>query len=471
MPNGFAYVMLVAWPAIAAVLFRRLPYERALIWSVLAPYLLLPPNTAFDFPLIPPLDKHAIPALAAFAITVLLLGRRVPLWQGSATARLLLLLFLLSPAATILSNGTPFAVGPVAVPGLPLTDAVAVVVKQGILLLPFFLARRFLAGAAAQREILLALVIAGAAYSIPMLLEIRLSPRMNIWVYGFFQHDFLQQVRFGGFRPIVFLQHGLWVAFFALTAAMAAVGLWRAAPPERRNLWILASGWLALILVLCKTVGVLVYAAAVLPVLRFAGRRTQLRLAALMACLVIAYPILRGADLVPVETMLAQAEAIQQERAESLRFRLETEWAVLERARERPFFGWGGWGRNVPRDPVTGRSDTVMDGHWIIVISVFGWLGYIVEFGLLALPLLLLARRARGRPEAALSPYAGPLALILGINMIDLLPNATLTPLTWLVAGALLGHAEAPAGPAGGPGAGTGAGAAAAPPPRVRTLL
>jgi hypothetical protein len=467
MPNGFAYVMLLAWPAIAVVLFRRLPYERALIWSVLAPYLLLPPSTQFDFPLVPPLDKHAIPALAAFAITVLLLGRRVALWEGSPTARLLLLLFVLSPAATILTNGTPFAVGPVVVPGLPVTDAVAVVVKQGILLLPFFLARRFLASEAAQREILLALVVAGVAYSIPMLLEIRLSPRMNIWVYGFFQHDFLQQVRFGGFRPIVFLQHGLWVAFFALMAVMAAIGLWRAAPPEGRNLWILASGYLAVMLVLCKTVGVLVYAALVLPLVRFAGRRAQLRIAALMAVLVIAYPILRGADLVPVETMLEQAAAIQEERASSLRFRLETEWEVLERARERPFFGWGGWGRNVPRDPVTGRSDTVMDGHWIIVISVFGWLGYIVEFGLLALPLVLLARRARGLPEAALSPYAGPLALILGINMIDLLPNATLTPLTWLVAGALLGHAEARAG------ARDPAGAAAQAPaePRVRTLL
>ena len=35
------------------------------------------------------------------------------------------------------------------------------------------------------------------------------------------------------------------------------------------------------------------------------------------------------------------------------------------------------------------------------------------------------------------------MALMLGINMIDLIPNATLTPLTWLLAGAILGYAEA----------------------------
>jgi hypothetical protein len=35
------------------------------------------------------------------------------------------------------------------------------------------------------------------------------------------------------------------------------------------------------------------------------------------------------------------------------------------------------------------------------------------------------------------------LALLLAINLIDMIPNATLTPLTWLIAGTLLGMAEA----------------------------
>ena len=34
------------------------------------------------------------------------------------------------------------------------------------------------------------------------------------------------------------------------------------------------------------------------------------------------------------------------------------------------------------------------------------------------------------------------LALMLAANLLDLLPNATLEPLTWLMAGALLGQAE-----------------------------
>jgi hypothetical protein len=34
------------------------------------------------------------------------------------------------------------------------------------------------------------------------------------------------------------------------------------------------------------------------------------------------------------------------------------------------------------------------------------------------------------------------LSLILAANMVDLLPNATHIPFTWLMAGALLGEAE-----------------------------
>ena len=118
-------------------------------------------------------------------------------------------------------------------------------------------------------------------------------------------------------------------------------------------------------------------------------------------------------------------------------------------ASEKPLFGWGIWGRNQLYD-ADGKTISITDGRWIIVIGIFGWCGYIVEFGLLALPILLLARQARRLPEDALSPYAAALALLLAINMIDLLPNATLTPLTWLLAGALVGYAEAlkAAGPA-----------------------
>ena len=70
MPNGLAYLALLAWPPVTVALFRMLSVERAVIWSILGGYLLLPPVAAFDFPLIPPLDKFSIATLSAYAACV-----------------------------------------------------------------------------------------------------------------------------------------------------------------------------------------------------------------------------------------------------------------------------------------------------------------------------------------------------------------------------------------------------------------
>lgn len=59
-----------------------------------------------------------------------------------------------------------------------------------------------------------------------MLYEVRLSPQLHRIFYGYFPHSFAQQVRGGGFRPVVFLQHGLWVAFFAMMMTVVTFALW-----------------------------------------------------------------------------------------------------------------------------------------------------------------------------------------------------------------------------------------------------
>ncbi|HAR51803.1 MAG TPA: hypothetical protein DCS45_07990, partial [Roseovarius nubinhibens] len=80
MPNPVAYLMLILWPGVSLLLFQKLPKERAIIWTVLAGYLLLPQGTEFDLPLVPDMDKVSIPNICAFAMVVLLLKERVRLW-------------------------------------------------------------------------------------------------------------------------------------------------------------------------------------------------------------------------------------------------------------------------------------------------------------------------------------------------------------------------------------------------------
>jgi len=437
--------MLLIWPFVMIGLFRKMPVSRAFIWSLLGAYLLLPPAPAgYDFPLLPPFDKHSIPNLTVLVICLTLLGTRIISLPKSGVGRILIVMFVLSPVATVFTNGEPIvfrAAEPL--PGLRVTDAIAISINQILLVLPFLLARQILATAEAHKELLIALLIGGLLYSIPMLIEVRLSPQVNVWVYGFFQHSFEQTMRFGGFRPVVFLNHGLWVAFFAMTTVIAALALWRMEKLEkRRTMYFVAATYLATVLILCKSVGALLFAVFLAPLIMFTSRRVQINISFILIILALAYPILKGVDLMPSDLLVAQAEKIGKNRAASLNFRFYNEDLLLERANEKPLFGWGSWGRNHLHDKVSGTISTVSDGRWIIVFGVFGWVGFIAEFGLLGLPLILLWRVVRVIPPGSLPPHIGPLALILVINIVDLLPNATLTPITWIISGALLGYAE-----------------------------
>ncbi|MGL6209648.1 MAG: hypothetical protein ACRC14_07465 [Paracoccaceae bacterium] len=440
-PNALAYLMICLWPLIAWGLWTRLDAGRALIWTVLGGYLLLPPLTAINLPAVPDLDKSSIPNLAALALAWLVSKDQIGFDPGNWIGRALIAMFVLSPFATVLTNGEPIQIEAGDIQGMTIYDSVAAVANQAIVILPFFLARHYLATPEAMRTILVALMLAGFAYSVPMLIETQLSPQMNVWFYGFFQHDFFQTIRTSGYRPVVFLPHGLWVAFFALMCLVAAMVLWRHAKPEERPKYILACGYLALLLVACKSAGPMLYALAVAPVVLILPRRWQFGIAAVLAIVVVAYPLLRGAHVVPVDRMVAIAMEINPARGESLAFRIDNEERLLDHAAQKPLFGWGGYNRNMLHDPVTGRVLTIADGAWIIVLGIYGWLGYIAEFGLIALPLVLLGREAflGGR---VFSPHAAAVAMLLAVNMVDMLPNATKIPFTFLMAGALMGHAQ-----------------------------
>jgi hypothetical protein len=437
--------MLVIWPLVVLVLFRRLSPDRALIWSILGGYLILPPLAAINLPVVPDLDKASIPNLAALVMAVFLLKDRIAIMPENWLGRGLILLFVLSPFATVLTNPEPIQKVNGDLQGMRIYDSVAAVANQAIALLPFFLARRYLATPEAMRAILVALVAGALVYSIPMLIEIRLSPQMNVWVYGYFQHDFFQTIRFGGYRPVVFLPHGLWVAFFTLMAVLSALSLFRLTPAQDRPKPFGIFLYLLALLILSKSAGAVVYAALLMPVVLFLGRRWMFLLAAGLAVMVVAYPLLRGAHLFPLDAIIHWAEGISVDRAHSLAFRFENEEALLERAAEKPFFGWGGYGRNLIYDPFTGAGRSIADGAWIITLGIYGWLGYVALFGLLALPLILMAREAVLSRRAALCPHAAAVAVLLAANLMDMLPNATLIPFTWLMAGALMGHAESAA--------------------------
>ena len=443
MPNILANLMLAVWPVVTVILFRRLSLPQALVICLVSGFLILPPPpAAFDFPLLPPLDKHSIPALTALMMAIATYGLRKSVLPDTLLGKALMLIFIFSPIATVITNTEPVRWGDVLhLPGLLVTDAIALTLTQILIFIPFVLARQYLVEAASQRMVLVVLMWAGFAYSFPALLETRLSPQLNIWIYGYFQHDFAQTMRFGGWRPTVFLYHGIWLAFFGMMALTAAAALFKF-EKKRKLMYAGLTLWLGASLVLYKSLGAMLFAVCLIPVVLLFGVRAQLKVAALVALLAIGYPMLKAVDMIPSERLLAAAASIETERANSLKFRFDNEDMLLERAYEKPVFGWGSWGRNMIYNDITGAIETITDGRWIIVMGKYGWLGFLAEFGLLVLPIFLLWREMLARKPDEISPFVGPLTLMLAANAAELVPNATLTPLTWLLSGALMGYAE-----------------------------
>src|SRR5262249_41129920 len=117
-------------------------------------------------------------------------------------------------------------------------------------------------------DILRVLVIAGLAYSPLMLFEIRMSPQLHILFYGYLPHKFIQTVRGEGFRPVVFLGHGLLVAFFAMTSFVAAAAFWRTRTRIARLSPASVGAYSSVLLAFCQTGGAIVYGIVLVPLVR-----------------------------------------------------------------------------------------------------------------------------------------------------------------------------------------------------------
>lgn len=461
MPNTLAYIVVFAYPLIVLLLFRKLPLPRALVWSILGGYLFLPTRVEVDLPALPALDKATIPALSAALMVWIYRDRptRARAGEGQAeeppahrrTSRpvhvrrqggrimlLLLMVVIIAPFATYYFNREPVVWGPTVLPPMRLYDSFSMVLSTFMAFIPFLLARRQLATPEAHREILKAVVWAGLACSLLILVEVRLSPQLNRWIYGFFPHSFAQHIRDGGFRPILFLEHGLRVGIFISMTVLAAFALYRLKEGQNPGRWFLAAIWLLITLFLSKTFGALAITLLLTPIVLLLRARVSMITAAFLACIVLLYPMTRGSGIVPLNSITSAAQAISPDRAGSLVYRLENEEALLDRASRKPVFGWGMWYRNGIYDD-KGRKTSVTDGTWIITIGVRGWVGYLGFFGLLCLPVILLALRAR---TLALDGATAGMMIVLTANLIDLIPNSGLVPITWLIAGALAGRYE-----------------------------
>ena len=443
-PSIVAWLALIAWPVVTFALFARLPPAAAAAASILGGELLLPELISFDVVGFPPLDRTSIACVSALAAAFVFdrraLRGRLP-GTGSETLAVVL---VRGAFLTALANPDPVAVGGFVVPGMTLYDGLSAATEIILTIwLPFFLGRALYRHSDDVWLLLGVLAFAMLAYSPLVLVELRLSPQLHRWVYGYHQHQFLQTFRGGGWRPMVFMAHGLTLAQFVLFGAAAAVGLWRA----RRSALGIPSPPIAVylsgLLLAMKSLGAVLYGAIMLPLLALLRPVWHLRLASFLALAVFAYPVARGFDVFPTGALLSGAAQVSTERELSLGFRFDNEKILLDHARERLALGWGIFGRHRVRDPQTGTDLSVTDGYWIITLGMQGVLGLVATFGLLLGPIWLATAAGRAFRTVEDRLAVGILAWLVAISGANLLPNADFTPFILLMAGALAGVTEA----------------------------
>lgn len=438
--NWFALVAILSWPVVTILLFNLNKPAEATVWTILAALLFLPTGPDIKIPMIPALDKSSVPNVCALVACIIFVPRPNRLKSKFGVAELLMLLLVLGPVVTSQLNNDVVFIGDRVLPGVGYYDGISALIIQLITLLPFIVGRRLFRTEADVAVIPRALAIAGLIYSVPMLLEVRLSPQLSTWIYGYFQ-GFNTEMRYGGFRPVVFMKNGLATAFFMATAVLASLVMWRANERIRLVSFGPVSGYLGVVLVLCKSAGALVYGILGGLAVLFAKPKTLLRVAVTLAVVGLSYPLLRVTDIFPDKALVETASTLNTDRAMSLKFRFDQERRLLDRAAERFMFGWGRYGRNRVYEE-SGKDSSITDGAWIQVLGQFGLIGFLSQFGLLALPIFRAASVFKFNKERREALFISLLALIAALSLIEQIPNSSVSSWTWFVAGSLLGAAE-----------------------------
>lgn len=439
-PLAFLALILFVPFALATFSALRAPVATAVVF--LSGVLWLPERVGFDAPGLPLIDKYVLTSLCAFLGLVISGNLKAVVGCVRGVPLLPTVLLALGTVGTWFTNRDTASFGPVRLPGITAKECAAMLFALAPeRLLPFFI------GAAMFRRIIdLAtlmkfIIVAALSYSLFILLELRLSPQLHNWIYGYHQHQFIQSLRGGGYRPTVFLRHGIAVATFVMTAFIAALALWRAR--LQVGTWPAGplSGFLGALLLLCKSAAAFLYGSTSALLLIFTRVRTQVRVAAMLATIALIYPLLQFMQVFPTRQLVDLSARLSQERAASLDFRFRNETLLLDKAAQRPLFGWGVFGRNRVYNE-WGKDVAVTDGQWIILLGVSGIVGFVGVFGLLVWPILAslsVAKRVRAGPEMTLM---AAMSLIVAFHLVDLLPNSMFYHLSLLFAGALWGTAR-----------------------------
>src|SRR4051812_17255661 len=419
-------IVLFGWIPLVLALFAAMPARRAVITAYIAGVLFLP-CTGYKLQGIPDYSRATATSFLVMLGVVLFDSGRLMRFRPSLLD-LPMAAFCGAPLLSAVSNG------------LGVYDGLAAMVHQMILWgIPYLMGRLYLGDVAGHRELAIGMLIGAMVYIPLCLLEVRMSPQLHNWVYGFHAHQFVQTIRLGGYRPVVFMEHGLAVGLWMGAASVIGVWLWHTGALTRvlnLPMQFVVPALLATF-VLCKSSGALVLFILACGAL-FAAKWLRVRVLLLaMAAIPLVYIGDRVAGTGLMRRMIDMTAAVSPDRASSLQTRYSNEVVLVQKAMERPMLGWAGWGGSRVTDE-EGHDTSTTDGLWVITLGCDGMIGLAGLLGWQLLPAVAVIRKIRrgalGSVEAA-APLA--LAVVMLMMAIDCLPNAPSAPVYLMISGGL----------------------------------
>lgn len=423
--------MLLGWIPFSILVFYRFEGHQAVLIVVIGGVLFLP-TAGYDLPGLPAYTKSTAIAMG------LLLGGRLSGKRSVAefswmVCDLPMIVWCFCPVATSMSNQLGIYNG--------LSDSFSNIITWGV---PYLAGRVYFTNNKALQDLAWGVILGGLLYVPLCLFEVRMSPQLSNIFYGFFPHSFTQHVRYGAFRPVVFMQHGLMVALWMSLSTIVSFWLWRSRVWSHFHglpLSILVA-LLGVTTILCKSSG------AILLLLLGCGlfficRKGVVTWRLQMVLLVVPlYIVVRFTGIVTGEEIISVADVFfNSERVSSLEYRLDAEELFLNKTYERPLFGWGGFGRNRATDELTGNTvKKAIDSLWLITVSSQGLFGLIALFtAMLTGPWLALRLISKGLWEKGRDFYTPvSLSVVVILFMVDNLINSMINPGYIVISGALM---------------------------------
>lgn len=432
--SSLVLLIMLGWIPIVIYLFQRYPAQQAIIIGFIAAWLFLP-QAEFPLPGLPDYTKISATCYGVLLASFIYHFERFSRFRLSLID-IPMLIWCICPFFSSLSND------------LGIYDGVSGIVSQTITWgIPYFLGRIYLNNLAGLSKLAFGIFVGGLVYIPLCLIEVRFSPQLHKIVYGYHVHSFAQTMRYGGFRPTVFMQHGLEVGMWMMAATLIGIWFWKAGCI--RQIYGIRISWLVFALlatfILLKSSGAYILLFLGIVILLIAW---QFSTSITIFLLILSISFYLGQNTITqehfTERFIASLETVfPADRIQSLQFRVDNEILLKEKAQQKMLFGWGGWGRNRVYDyNWQGElvDTTIPDSLWVIAFGVNGLVGLVSLFSAFFVPIVSFVRAypSSNWLHYKIAPVAA-LVVVLVLYMLDCLLNAMINPIFILACGGIAG--------------------------------